>query len=112
MPGTYLTISSAQPDNDNFPVGFPSTSGDSSSHLDLRGDTQCYEELIGSVVEATNGRSKQQWEAAKQDYYGNHSSVVRDSFVSGNSVADPLIQSANQNIHNQYYLKHNVLFTT
>ncbi|KGN60734.1 two-component response regulator ORR24 [Cucumis sativus] len=97
MPGTYLTISSAQPDNDNFPVGFPSTSGDSSSHLDLRGDTQCYEELIGSVVEATNGRSKQQWEAAKQDYYGNHSSVVRDSFVSGNSVADPLIQSANQN---------------
>ncbi|CAK9326530.1 unnamed protein product [Citrullus colocynthis] len=97
MPATYLTISSAQPDNNNFPIGFPSTSVDSSSQLDLRGDTQCYEELIGSVVEAMNGRSKQQWDAAKQDYYGNHSSIVRDSLVSGNSVVDPLNQIANQN---------------
>lgn len=103
MPAINLTISSTQPDNDNFSVGFPLMSVDSSSQVDLTGETQCYEELIGSVVEAMNGRSKQQWEAAEQDYYGNHSSIVRNSLVSGNSIADPLNQSADQN--NAIYLE-------
>ncbi|XP_022965632.1 two-component response regulator ORR24-like [Cucurbita maxima] len=94
MPAINLTISSAQPDNENFPVGFPSTSVDSSSQLDLRGETQCYDELMDRVVDAMNDRSKQQWETAKQNYYGNHSSILRNSLVSGNSVADPLDPSS------------------
>ncbi|XP_022143121.1 two-component response regulator ORR24-like isoform X2 [Momordica charantia] len=96
MPTINLTISSTQPDNDNFPVGFPSTSVDSSSQLDLRGETQCYEELIGSVVETMNGRPEQQWEVAKQDYNSNHSSSVRKSLVSVDGIADPLRQSTDQ----------------
>ncbi|KAG6628050.1 two-component response regulator ARR12-like isoform X1 [Carya illinoinensis] len=99
LPSNNLSISSTSPHIGNSSIDFPSTSAVLAPLEDSRGDIQCHEGMIGSVIHNMNYPSNQNWEEQKQDYNHNlnHTVSALNSLVPANGIVNPLSQSLDQN---------------